>query len=73
MAAIDDLTAAVKAAEAKIDAAAALIPQLKATIANLPVADAAMQSLATELNAHVSGLESALNPPTPAPTPAPAA
>ncbi len=74
MAAIDDLTAAVAAADAKIDAAAALIPQLqiaiadlKAQLASAPGDAAALTALANDLNTHVSALSAALNPPEPAP------
>jgi ABC-type transporter Mla subunit MlaD len=75
MAALDAVTAAVKAAEARLDSFAATVTGLKITAANLQseidtlkaagqAVDPALQALADELNAHVESFDAALNPPT---------
>ena len=72
MAAIDDLTAAVKAAEEKIDSVVNVVDGLRATVGKLNAQIAAQVSqdpqlvaLTTELNQHVAGLDAVLNPPAP--------
>ena len=72
MAAIDDLTAAVKAAEEKIDSVVNVVDGLRATVGKLNAQIAAQVSqdpqlvaLTTELNQHVAGLDAVLTPPAP--------
>ncbi len=74
MTAIDDLTASVKAAEARIDAAASLIPQLQTSVTTLQAQLAAapndssiLESLVAELNQHVGALASVLPESAPSP------
>ena len=72
MDAIEVVTAAVHNADAKLDAVALAIADMRSTIDKLNAQIAAQVSqdpqlvaLATELNTHVAGLDAVLNPPAP--------
>jgi prophage DNA circulation protein len=70
MSAIDDLTAAVKAAETKLDGLSTVVESLRKTVFDLndkiaatPSVDPQLSALATELNQHVASADAVLNPP----------
>lgn len=69
MSGLDNVTAAVKAAEARLDRVITTVEGLRTTVstlqsqlASLPEQEASLVALANELSSHVTAFDSALNP-----------